>query len=80
MNCIGVLRKVTLVREGQPTGGALVRLLLEVDCAVMSLQAGLLGERLATVKTGMVLLSKVHHTVMTKHVVLPGEHFATGCI
>ena len=38
VDCVSVLLKIRLVREGQPTGGALERLLLEVDCTPMSLQ------------------------------------------
>ena len=41
VDCIIVLLKVGLVRKGQPTGRALERLLLEVDCALMTLQGGL---------------------------------------
>ena len=40
MDFFGVQLKTGTEREGEPTRGALERLLLEVDCAPMTLQGG----------------------------------------
>jgi len=62
-----MLLKMGLLREGQSARGALVRLLLEVDCTLMSLQVPLLGKRLAAVSAYKILLPKVHCTVVAHH-------------
>ena len=78
VNCIIVHLKTSLAREGQPARGALERLLLEVDCAPVSLHVCLLGEGLAAVAT-YELLSKVQCPVVAHHVAPLGEDSATGC-
>jgi len=79
VDSISVPLKMGLLREGQSARGAFERLLLEMDCATMTLQVLLLGKRLVAVSTYELLLSKVHCTVVEHHVALAGELFDTGC-
>jgi len=77
MHRIHMRSEIRFPRKRQSTGRALEWLLLEMNCMLMTLQLLLCRESLATVNTRK-LLSAVHYSVVTQHIVLMGIHLTTG--
>ena len=81
MNFVHVLLQINILLEELPTGDALERLLLEVDCLVVALHVVLVAEDFATGRVGARKLhTKMHFAVVPQHVTLGRKQLDTGRI